>query len=64
MCACIETEKQMAINEHGIQQRRSLTCPPVTPIPDLRPSLESPTTSPSGKLPFQGSYSCLVLFCV
>lgn len=44
------------INEHGIQQRRGLTCPIVTPIPDLRPGLDSPTSSASAKPPFQGSY--------
>lgn len=47
------------INEHGIQHRRGLTCPIVTPIPDLRPGLDSPTSSASAKPPFQGSYEII-----
>lgn len=53
----IESDSNDTINEHGIQQRRGLTCPVVTPIPDLRPGLDSPTSSAaSNKLPFQGLY--------
>lgn len=53
--AIIESDSNDIINEHGIQQRRGLTCPVVTPIPDLRPGLDSPTSSAaSNKPPFQG----------
>lgn len=40
-------------NEHGIAHRRGVTCQPVTPIPDLRSGLDSPTNS-GGRPPFQG----------
>lgn len=51
----IDSDSNDMINEHGIQQRRGLTCPVVTPIPDLRPGLDSPTSSTaSNKPPFQG----------
>lgn len=53
--AIIESDSNDTINEHGILQRRGLTCPVVTPIPDLRPGLDSPTSSAaSNKPPFQG----------
>ncbi|XP_055386908.1 patronin isoform X28 [Condylostylus longicornis] len=40
-------------NEYGISYRRGLTCQPITPIPDLRSGLDSPTCSPSNRPPFQ-----------
>lgn len=53
----LESEGNDAINEHGIQQRRGiLAFPVVTPIPDLRPGLDSPTSS-TNKPPFQGFYT-------
>lgn len=50
-----ETENE-GVNEHGIAHRRGLTCQQVTPIPDLRSGLDSPTSSPLNKQPFQGLY--------
>lgn len=53
----IESDSNDTINEHGIQQRRGLTLGhySVTPIPDLRPGLDSPSSSTaSNKPPFQG----------
>lgn len=44
------------VNEHGICHRRGLTCQPVTPIPDLRSGIDSPSSSPSNRPPFQGLY--------
>lgn len=56
-CVYTESDSNDTINEHGIQQRRGLTCPVVTPIPDLRPGLDSPTSSTaSNKPPFQGLF--------
>ncbi|XP_037918502.1 patronin isoform X25 [Hermetia illucens] len=48
-----EVEKASSVNEHGICHRRGLTCPPVTPIPDLRSGLDTPSGSPSNRPPFQ-----------
>ena len=59
----IEADKD-GINEHGIQHRRGLTCPTVTPIPDLRPGLDSPTSSPSNKPPFQGPENLTNFFVI
>ncbi|XP_055310725.1 patronin isoform X7 [Sitodiplosis mosellana] len=51
-----KSDSNDTVNEHGIQQRRGLTLGhySVTPIPDLRPGLDSPTSSAaSNKPPFQ-----------
>ncbi|XP_037032835.1 patronin isoform X7 [Bradysia coprophila] len=48
-----DSDKNNGTNEHGIAHRRGLTCQPVTPIPDLRSGLDSPTQLPSTKPPFQ-----------